>query len=414
MKTINIGLLGFGNVGSGVYKIISDLNEKLGMETGYKPNIKKILVSNLNKTRLNVDSSLFTDNVTEILEDDDISVVIELIGGLEQAREYINIALKNGKHVITGNKLAIAKTGNEFFEEAIKNNVLFLHEASVAGGIPIISGINEELIGNDIKKIAGIINGTTNYILTKMGKEGLSYTEAVKGAQDLGYAEADPTSDVEGDDPMYKIAILSTLAYNSNIKIEKIYKEGITKIEAIDFEEADKLGYTIKLLAVSEKNNSEISLRVHPALISKNSPLAGVNDAFNAVLVDCSNLGKTMFYGAGAGSLPTASAVVADLCKIMRENMDATRINSYKKNILAKRTTISQKKIDENIFKYYLRISGDFDEDLKGELSDIIEVANVCAEGNSTIVLTKKLKERDMKSILGKFQIMQLIRVEDI
>lgn len=244
------------------------------------------MVKDINKQRgIEVPKELLTTNVEEIFNDDSIKIVVEVIGGLQPAKEYILRSIKNKKHVITANKMLIATNGKEIFEEAKKQGVIVNLEASVAGGIPVINSINESLTANKIEEIVGIINGTTNYILTKMTLEGMSFEEALKEAQEKGYAEADPTSDVEGYDAVYKLAILTTLAFETNVNVNDIYVEGITKIKAKDIEYSKELGYVIKLLAIVKEVNEKLELRVHPTMIPSIHPLANVNDSFNSILL---------------------------------------------------------------------------------------------------------------------------------
>ncbi len=262
MEKVKIALLGLGNVGKGVWNILKTNKEAIIKRAGYDIEISKILVKDINKQRgIEVPKELLTTDVEEIFNDDSIRIVVEVIGGLEPAKEYILRSIRNKKHVITANKMLIATNGKEIFKEAEKQGIIVNFEASVAGGIPVINSINESLTANKIEEIVGIINGTTNYILTKMTLEGMSFEEALKEAQQKGYAEADPTSDVEGYDAVYKLAILTTLAFETNVDVEDIYVEGITKIKAKDIEYAKELGYVIKLLAIVKEVNEKLELR---------------------------------------------------------------------------------------------------------------------------------------------------------
>ena len=312
-KTIKVGLLGLGTVGTGVYKLIGRRSEEMQQKTGAALEIKKILVHNMKKVRQGVDQNLLTDQWKEIIEDDEIQIVIEVMGGIEPAKTMITEALKAGKNVVSANKDLIAEYGKELYDAAKEGSADFLFEAAVAGGIPIIRPLKQCLEGNQIDEIMGIVNGTTNYILTKMSEEGMDYQEALAKATELGYAEADPTADVEGYDAGRKIAIMSSLAFNSRVTFDDVYMEGITKITADDFKYAKVLNRSIKLLASSRKVGNSYSCMVAPFMLSAEHPLCGVNGVFNGIFVHGNVLGDAMFYGSGAGKLPTASAVVADI-----------------------------------------------------------------------------------------------------
>lgn len=359
---MNIAILGMGNIGQGVLKILNENKNEITKRCGVEIIVKKVLVRDLHKKReVQVEDGVLTDNFDDILQDDSIKIVIELMGGLEPAKEYMLKSMKAKKHVVTANKLAIAEEGKDLFDESINSNVLFYYEASVCGGIPIINGINTSLTANRIQSIFGIINGTTNYILTKMSQEECSFEKALKEAQDLGYAEADPTSDVEGYDAMYKLNILSRIAFGTTTK--DIYKEGITKIKRIDIKYAKEFGYTIKMLAIAREEDGSLELRVHPTMIPLNHPLANINDSFNAVLLKGNAVGDLMFYGRGAGDLPTGSAVISDIISIIHK-MDSKLINE---NVIVDRN-LSLKHIDDVECEYYIRVMV---EDKYGVLSNI-------------------------------------------
>jgi homoserine dehydrogenase len=320
MKKICVGLLGLGTVGSGVASILQNNSFDINTRADAEIIIKKVLVKDINKERTNLDNIILTDNPDDILNDPEIDIVVEVMGGIDQAREYILAALKNGKNVVTANKDLLASHGSELFAAAQKYGKDLYFEASVAGGIPIISAIRQSLTANKITSILGIINGTTNYILTAMTEQGLKFADVLSEAQALGYAESDPTSDVEGLDAARKLAILSSLAFNSQVGFEDVYAEGISKITPEDISYANELDCVIKLLAIAKNSDDEngIELRVHPALLPKSHPLATVGGVFNAVYVTGDAVGETMFYGKGAGSLPTGSAVVSDIIQIVR------------------------------------------------------------------------------------------------
>lgn len=318
MKKINIGLLGYGTVGSGVTSILQKNSYDINTRTEADIKVKTALVKDLTKTRAQNKDILFTDKVADILDDPEIDIVVEVMGGIEPARTYIITALNNGKNVVTANKDLLAAYGQELFEVAQKNKRDLYYEASVAGGIPIIAALRQSLTANRISSLIGIINGTTNYILSSMTDQGRDYDDVLREAQDLGYAEADPTSDIEGLDAARKLAILSTIAFNTRVTIDDVFSEGISKVSKEDIKYADELNCVIKLLAIAKNQEEGIEVRVHPALLPKNHPLATVNGVYNAIYVVGDAVGETMFYGKGAGSLPTGSAVVADIIQIAR------------------------------------------------------------------------------------------------
>lgn len=317
-KTVKIGLLGLGTVGGGVYKLITRQKEEMESKTGAGIEIVKILVHNINKPRRGVPKELLTDNWREIIENDEIDIVIEVMGGIEPAKTMILEALNAGKNVVTANKDLIAEHGEELLDVAEKNGVDFLFEAAVAGGIPIIRPLKQCLAGNEIDEVVGIMNGTTNYILTKMFEEGMDFDEALLKATELGYAEADPTADIEGLDAGRKVAILASIAFHSRVVFSDVYTEGITKISAKDIGYAKEFGSVIKLLGVAHNTETGIEVAVHPMILSENHPLASVRDSFNAVFVHGDAVDDTMFYGRGAGEFPTASAIVGDVIDVAR------------------------------------------------------------------------------------------------
>ena len=315
-KVIRAALLGFGTVGTGVYKVLEKQKEEMIPKLGSQLEISKILVRNLQKAASKVKNpEILTNNWDEIVKDPEIDIVIELIGGIEPARTYILDALNAGKHVVTANKDLIAAHGKELLDAAEANHVDFLFEAAVAGGIPIIRPLKECLAGNHMAEVMGIVNGTTNFILTKMTQDGMEFKDALALATELGYAEADPTADIEGLDAGRKVAILASVAFNSRVVFDI---EGITKITAKDIKYAKEMGCDIKLLGVAKNTGDGVEAYVCPMLIPSSHPLASVNDSYNAVFVNGDAVENAMFYGRGAGELPTASAVVGDLFEIVR------------------------------------------------------------------------------------------------
>ncbi|MGM0846119.1 MAG: homoserine dehydrogenase [Bacillota bacterium] len=319
MEKISIGLLGLGTVGSGVVKVIRDHQDKLVHGVGCAVQIKKILVQNTAKIReVEVDPKLITIDPKEIVDDPEIDIIVEVMGGVEGTRELLLQALKRKKHVVTANKDLMALHGQELLETASRNGCDLFYEASVAGGIPILRSVADGFASDRIHKIIGIVNGTTNYILTKMSDEGKSYEDSLKEAQKLGFAESDPEADVEGIDAARKMAILSTLGFSMNVGLSDVRFKGITNVSQQDIEYGRKLGYTMKLIGVAERDGDKIDVTVQPALVSESHPLAAVKNENNAVYVYGEAVGETMFYGPGAGSLPTATAVVSDLVGVMR------------------------------------------------------------------------------------------------
>ncbi|BAF59782.1 MAG: homoserine dehydrogenase [Pelotomaculum sp.] len=316
---IGVGLLGMGTVGRGVYRILMENQALIEQKVGLPVKVKKILVRDVTKDRgFKVEEGLLTDNAGDILDSPDIDVVVEVLGGIRPALDYSLQALKRGKSLVTANKDMIAEHGRELFEAAAANGCDLLFEGSVGGGIPIIRPLKECLAANRIHKIMGIINGTTNYMLTMMSREGLDFQSVLREAQALGYAEADPGADIGGYDAARKLVILASIAFNTRIALDKVYVEGITRITAEDIRYAAELNYVVKLLAIAKESEEGIEVRVHPALLPKNHPLASVNDVYNAIFVSGDAVGDVMFFGRGAGEMPTASAVVADVMNAAR------------------------------------------------------------------------------------------------
>ncbi|MEJ8744360.1 homoserine dehydrogenase [Mediterraneibacter sp. HCN-7094] len=317
-KKIKVALLGVGTVGTGVYKLIQRRADVMVRTIGAEMEVSKILVHNLNKQREGIDASLLTDNWQEIINDPKIQIVVEVMGGIEPARTMILEALHAGKHVVTANKDLLAAYGKELLDAAEEKHCDLLFEAAVAGGIPIIRPLKQCLAGNEIDEVIGIVNGTTNYILTKMFEENMSFEEALAKATELGYAEADPTADVEGLDAGRKVAIMASIAFHSRVVFDDVYTEGITKITADDIAYAKEFDSVIKLLGVAHNTEGGIEVGVYPMLLNKEHPLASVRDSFNAVFVHGDAVDDAMFYGRGAGELPTASAVMGDIIDVAR------------------------------------------------------------------------------------------------
>lgn len=419
---IKIGLIGLGTVGSGVYKTLQNFDNI---------EIVKIAVRNKNKKRNieGLDESIITEDPYEIVNNPEIQIVAELIGGLEPAFDLIETAIKNGKHIVTANKELLAKHGEELFKFAEANNKVVLYEAAIAGGIPLIMPIKTILAGNKISKIKAILNGTTNYILTKMDMQGASYESVLKEAQELGYAEADPTGDVEGYDAAYKITTLATIAFGKRIKIENVYREGITKIRAEDMQAANEMGYKIKLIASAELNSDgKADVRVHPMLVPLSQTLAHINYVTNAVSLSGHPVGDVTLSGPGAGEFPTASSVVGDILAIASE----IGKTDYLLPMMRCHHSENAQMIDisETENKYYLSITAQNSIGVIGRIGKACEENNISLasivqkevlSGNAAIitVITEICKEKNMQNVINALnndkaitQVNSLIRVQ--
>jgi len=416
MDKLRIGLIGLGTVGSGVYKSLQQFDNV---------EIVKIAVRNITKPRsVEVPSEILTDNPYDIVNDSSVDVVVELMGGVEPAWDYIRTALENGKHIVTANKELLAKKGEELFHLSEKHNCVVLYEAAIAGGIPIIMPIKTILAGNKIYRIQAILNGTTNYILTKMDTDGASYEDVLKEAQQLGYAEADPTGDVEGFDAAYKITTLATIAFNSRIKFENVYREGITKIRKEDMQRANELGYKIKLIAsatIDENNNADV--RVHPMLVSKKNMLAHIDYVTNAVAISGHPIGNIVLSGPGAGEFPTASSVIGDILAIARE----WKTTEYLLPMMRchHHSVANPVQIENTYNKYYLSITA------PNAIGVIAKIGTICANKNISLssilqkgvsydntaeitVITEKCLEKSIREVVSELDdctLNSLIRV---
>lgn len=321
-EVIRIGLLGLGTVGGGVAHILQNNGAGVAAKAGAAFQLERIAVRDVNRSRdTTVDLKQLTDDAHSVVQDPDIDIVIEVMGGLEPARSLVADALRRGKHVVTANKELIAHHGSELLALGRRYNAGLFYEASVGGGIPIIRPLRACLAANRIRSVSGIINGTTNYMLTRMSAEGRPFDEMLQQAQELGYAEADPAADVDGHDAAFKIAILAALAFDAEVDVERVHREGISRVTPEDIADGEELGYTLKLLAVAREADAGLDVRVHPTFIPADHPLAAVNDVFNAVFVNGDAVGDLMFYGRGAGASPTASAVVADVIEAARHKL---------------------------------------------------------------------------------------------
>lgn len=418
MSKLRIGLIGFGTVGMGVYKTLQNFQNV---------EIVKIAVKNINKPRsVETPAGILIDNPMEIVNDSSIDVLVELIGGVEPAWEYISTAIKNGKHIVTANKELLAKKGEELFNLAEKYNRVCLYEAAIAGGIPIIMPIKTILAGNKINKIQAILNGTTNYILTKMDSDGASYEDVLKEAQSLGYAETDPTGDVEGFDAAYKITTLATLAFKQRVKLENVYREGITKVRKEDMANANELGYKIKLIASANiDDNGNADVRVHPMLVKKTSTLAHINYVTNAVELSGHPIGNIVLSGPGAGEFPTASSVIGDILAIQAEfgttDYMLPMMRCHHEN------TANPIHIDNTFNKYYISITA------PNAIGVIAKIGTICANKNISlasimqkevaenstadiVVITEKCQEKLIKEVVNELDdctVNSLIRVAE-
>jgi homoserine dehydrogenase len=353
MKVVKVGLMGMGTVGTGVLRIIEGHQEDLFRRTGMKIEISKILVQDPSKARnVQVDTGRITDQPRDVLHDPEISIIVEVMGGIEPAKSYILESLEHGKHVVTANKDLMALHGAEILSKAAEKGCDVFYEASVAGGIPILRALVEGFSSDRIHKMMGIVNGTTNYILTKMTQEGAAYPDVLKEAQQLGYAEADPTSDVEGLDAARKMAILGTLGFHTNVELNDVSVKGISQISKEDIVYGRKLGYVIKLLGIAQRNDELIEISVEPTMVAQSHPLASVNGVFNAVYVYGEAVGETMFYGPGAGEMPTATAVTSDLVTVVKN----LKLGVNGRGMISPYCEKKLKTDDQKESKYFLRM----------------------------------------------------------
>jgi len=403
---IDIAVLGYGTIGSGVIEVLNTNGDSIAKRAGDQIRVKYIL----DRKEFPGDPimEILVKDIEVILNDSDVKIVVEVMGGVEPAYTFVKSALLHGKSVVTSNKELVAKHGAELLDIAKEKNVNFLFEASVGGGIPIIRPLNQSLTADEIVEITGILNGTTNFILTKMSEEGWDFDEALKNAQNMGYAERDPSADLEGHDACRKIAILSSLAYGMQVDYEDIYTEGITHITDIDIKYAKAIGARIKLFATSVRENDDhVYAMVAPMMIKASHPLYSVNDVFNGIFVRGNVIGDVMFYGSGAGKLPTASAVVADIVDAAKHlNKNIWTIWSSKKLELTDLKHIEH--------KFFIRVAGN-SEDIKKKVQDLLgKVEEVTADGvkGEYAFLTSMLKEQDIANMKEKLPgIRNIIRV---
>ncbi len=408
-KAVRVGIIGFGTVGTGTVRILLENRKILSLRAGFDVIIRKIADKDILRDRgIALPEGILTSGAEDILDDPEIDIVVELVGGINPAKDFILDAIRRGKHVVTANKALLATEGNEIFNEARRYGVDVGFEASVAGGIPIIKVIREGLVANNMIAIYGIINGTSNYILTKMTEEKVGFSEALKEAQRLGYAEADPTFDIEGIDSAHKLAILASLAYDIPLSFQEVYKEGITKITPQDIEFASELGYKVKLLAITKASDGEVEMRVHPTMLPDEYLISKVDGVFNAVYIEGDAVGSTLYYGRGAGDMPTGSAVVADIVDIGKSVITG---GTRRVPVVPESGEVAGlrhiKKMEDIESMYYFRFSA---LDRPGVLSSIsgilgnhnISIASVIQKGRRIggsvplVVLTHRAMERDV------------------
>lgn len=424
---LKIGILGLGTVGSGVVKILEKNEENIKNKVGAELKIEKILVNNLNKKReLNFAQGILTNDAAEIIDNPEIDIVVELIGGEYPAYDYILRAIENGKNIVTANKLVIAKHGRVIFKKADENNVQVCYEGSVAGGLPIIRPLQNSLAANKIKKIYGILNGTTNYILTDMSKKKKEFAESLAQAQKLGFAEADPASDIEGADAAYKITILSLLAFERFVDVNSVYVEGITNIASEDIKLAAEMGYVIKLLAIAKNSDQGLDIRVHPAFVPQDHPLAMINGTYNCVYLHGDAVGQVMSTARGAGQMPTGSAVVSDIMQVSKDiNFNQREVQRIDKFLASQVVDINE---IENSF--YLRLEVYDQPGVMAHIAKIfgdnnVSLASVLQKQKDNpivplVFITHQVKEKDLnkslkaiESLKDVVKINNIIRVEN-
>ena len=408
---INIGIIGFGTVGCGAVQILQENKNSIERKIGSELWIKRIADIDLERKRpIEVDRGILTTDAYEIINDPEIDIVVELIGGVKPAGQFIADAIANGKHIVSANKELIAREGHALLLEAGNRKLDFCFEASVGGGIPIIRPLKICLAGNRIEEVVGIVNGTTNYILTKMSQEGRDFGETLAEAQRLGYAEPDPTNDVEGHDAAFKIAILASIAFGSQVDLADVYHEGITRLTQRDTSYAQELGYRIKLLAIAKENNGAMEIRVHPAFIPQSHPLASVNDVYNAIYVKGNAVGDVMFYGQGAGPLAAGSAVVGDIMDIAR-NINSGATGRITCTCVDRKAALG---MGEVVTKYYIRMKTLDRPGVLGAIANVfgkneVSIASVLqktrnGEQAEIVWITHEVKEKNFRTALEEIQ----------
>ncbi len=433
MKEIKLGLLGFGTIGTGVVKLVARNSALLEDKLGARVTLKRVADLDITTDRgVALAPGVLTNDAKAVLDDPEIDIVIELIGGYEPAKTFVLRAIENGKHVVTANKALLAVHGAEIYAAAARKGVEVLYEAAVGGGIPVLSAIKGNMAANDFATVLGILNGTCNYILTKMTQEGADFADVLKKAQELGYAEADPTFDIEGVDTAHKLCILLSLCFGTSVDFKEIYTEGISSISAIDINFAREFGYKIKLLAIGKRDGERIEARVHPTMIPVNYPLADVDGAFNAIRLTGDFVGPVMLYGRGAGMDATASAVVGDVVEISRNILAGIGRRTAPLGYLDERVKkLAIKPIGEIVSKYYIRftvadqpgvlarIAGALGQH-SISLESMIQTARSAQESVPIVIMTHEAREMDVRQALDEidaFDVVReksnLIRIED-
>ena len=418
MKKIGVALLGLGVVGGGTYEILTTKREYIKANDGIDIEVKAVLERNLDRVKeLGIDLSLVAKSIDEIVTNPDIQVVAEFFGGVEPARTFLMKALENGKSVVTANKEMFSKSWQDLEKAGKKSGAGLYFEASCVGGVPIIRTLTDAMQGNKMTSLKGIVNGTTNYILSRMSDEGVDYDTCLKSAQELGYAEANPTADVDGFDSMYKNSILSSLAYKKRVPISKIYREGISLVNVLDLEIGKELGYTMKLLAISKDDGKMTESRVHPAFLPSEHPLSGVKGSFNAVFINGDNVDDVMLYGRGAGSLPTGSAIVSDIV-------------FAGKNTTHRRFAFEEIEGDDSNFatdfvtEYYVRFVASNPQEALSKITALfsengVSIVKALTKDNNVVVITNASKESKMQNLVGHIKMFDsvdslgaLVRIE--
>jgi len=433
MKEIKVGLLGLGTVGTGVVRVLQSSLSPIQEKLGAKLTLKRIAVRDTKKERgVSLEPGVLTDDFDSVLADPEISIIVELVGGYTPAREFVLKAMENGKHVVTANKALLAIHGEEIYSAAALAGVEVRYEAAVGGGIPILSAIKGNMAANRFRTVLGILNGTCNYILTRMTREGTDFVSALKKAQELGYAEADPTFDIEGIDTAHKLCLLVTLCFGTRVDFGDIHTEGIGSISALDMEYAGKFGYRIKLLAIGKLDGGRVEARVQPTMVPVDDPLSGIDGVFNAIRVTGNHAGTVMFSGRGAGMEPTASAVVGDIMSIARNILVGVGRRSPPLGFLDQEIiTLPIKPVGETVSKYYLRFSVPDKPGILAKIADalgangvsirsVIQTAKRCGVPVPIVIVTHEAREMDVRralEMIGSLRItsenIMLLRIED-
>lgn len=421
---VNIGIIGFGTIGSSVVKLLLERRRFFRERTGIDLNLSIVCDKDLSSKRdVRVPKDMLTRDAESVIESPDIDIIVELIGGIHPAKDIIIKSLSAGKHVVTANKYLLAAEGEAIFKQAEKSQRQVLFEASVAGGVPIVKALREGMVANTFSGISGILNGTSNYILTRMSIEGSSFKAALKEAQSKGYAEKDPSLDIKGLDSAHKIAILSFLAFGKRVSVDDIYVEGIENISPVDIRYAAGLGYVVKLLAIAKRYGKELEVRVHPTLLPSDNLLSSVSGIYNAIFVDADLVGKQVFYGEGAGKLPTASAVLSDIMDLAYNIVYCNESNKY---VAPERAEIDKvRKMDDVEARYYVHFSAIDKPGVLGQIANLLGKHNISissvvqkerreAQVIPIVMLTHEAREKDMQDALKKIDRLPAIKRKSV